>query len=80
VPGGFTEASHFTAMMADRFPKLRPSGNPAEVWTQALAATAGQVGVIGLLSAPGYMEDHQVVAYLAARLRECGAGAADPVD
>jgi hypothetical protein len=72
VPGGFTEASHFTAMMAELFPNLRPSGNPAEIWSSALAAAAGPSGVVALLSAPGYMEDHQVVAYLAARLRERG--------
>jgi len=72
VPGGFTEASHFTAMIADHFPNLRPAGNPTESWTAALAAAAGQSGVVALLSAPGYMEDHQVIAFLGARLRERG--------
>jgi hypothetical protein len=72
VPGGFTEASHFTAMMAKQFPKLRPAGNPADVWADALTAAAQPTGVVALLSAPGYMEDHQVIAFLAARLRERG--------
>src|SRR5579872_5510173 len=72
VPGGFCEASHFTAMMAEHFPGLRPAGNPADVWSNALAAAAGPSGVVALLSAPGYMEDHQVIAFLAARLRERG--------
>lgn len=72
VPGGFTEASHFTAMMAKYFPKLRPAGNPGDVWADALASAVGTGGRIALLSAPTYMEDHQVVAYLAARLRERG--------
>ncbi len=72
VPGGFTEASHFTAMMAEHFPNLRPSGNPAQIWTDALVSAAGQSGVVALLSAPGYMEDHQVIAFLAVRLRERG--------
>ena len=72
VPGGFTEASHFTAMMAESFPHLRPSGNPAEIWSKALASSAGPSGVVALLSAPGYMEDHQVIAFLAARLRQVG--------
>ena len=75
VPGGFTEASHFTPMMAELFPRLRPSGNPADDWIAALAAAAGPSGVVALLSAPGYMEDHQVIAFLAARLRERGCGA-----
>jgi glutathionylspermidine synthase len=68
VPGGFTEASHFTEMMAEHYPGLRPAGNPANVWCDALA----RAGVIALLSAPGYMEDHQVIAYLASKLRERG--------
>lgn len=80
VPGGFSEASHFTEMMARCFPDLRPAGNPGEVWSSALAATAGPLGVVVLLSAPGFMEDHQVIAFLARRLREhrCAAYLAKP--
>jgi hypothetical protein len=59
-------------MMAKHFPKLRPAGNPGELWADALAAAAQPGGVIALLSAPAYMEDHQVVAFLVARLRERG--------
>ncbi len=72
VPGGFSEASSFTRMMADGYPNLRPSGDPAASWSMALAAAAGASGTVALLSAPGYMEDHQVIAFLAARLRERG--------
>jgi glutathionylspermidine synthase len=72
VPGGFSEASYFTEMMARHFPDLRPAGNPADIWTNALATTAGPSGVVALLSAPGYMEDHEVVAFLARRLCEQG--------
>jgi hypothetical protein len=75
VPGGFSEASYFTALMAQYFPGLRASGNAGKAWSDALAAAAGTSGVIGLLSAPGYMEDHQVIAFLAARLRERGCRA-----
>jgi hypothetical protein len=80
VPGGFTEASHFTSMMAEHFPDLRAAGDPAATWTDALATTAGCGGTVALLSAPGFMEDHQVVAFLAAKLRDCGrrAGLAKP--
>jgi glutathionylspermidine synthase len=75
VPGGFTEASYFTAMMAEYFPNLRTAGNPAAEWASALAAAAGQGGVVALLSAPGCMEDHQVIAFLAAELRTRGCRA-----
>lgn len=72
VPGGFSEASHFTALMAEHFPQLTMAGNPGEAWGDALAAAAGQRGVVALLSATGYMEDHQVISFLAARLRQRG--------
>src|SRR5262249_35024700 len=72
VPGGFTEASFFTALMAEHFPRLRAPGSPGDTWARALSAGAGPAGVVGLLSAPGYMEDHQVIAFLAAKLRENG--------
>jgi hypothetical protein len=75
VPGGFTEASCFTSMVAEHFPHLRSAGCPADAWAGALALAAGRAGVVGLLSAPGYMEDHQVVAYLATRLRASGCDA-----
>lgn len=75
VPGGFSEASHFTAMMAEHFPALRMAGNPAEDWANTLACAAGENGAVALLCAPGYMEDHQVIAFLAERLRERGCRA-----
>jgi hypothetical protein len=70
VPSGFSEASHFTAMMAERFPHLRMPGNPGDAWGDAVAAAAGPHGAVALVSAAGYMEDHQVISFLAARLRE----------
>src|SRR5437667_5731039 len=72
VPGGFTEASYFNQMMAAHFPNLRAAGNPAEAWSNAVAGAASSRNAVALLSAPGYMEDQQVVAFLAARLRERG--------
>lgn len=72
VPGGFTEGSFFTKLVAEHFPSFEPAGDPAAAWSQALAEAAGAGGSIALLSAPGFMEDHQVVAFLAARLRERG--------
>jgi glutathionylspermidine synthase len=80
VPGGFTEASFFTGLMAERFPELRPAGDPAASWADAIARAAGAGGTVGLLSAPGFMEDHQVVSYLARllRRRSCDAHLAGP--
>jgi len=75
VPGGFSEASHFTNLVAEHFPSLKPAGNPASDWSRALTATSGEGGTIALLSAPGFMEDHQVIAYLASQLRERGCQA-----
>lgn len=72
VPGGFSEGSFFTAMMAEHFADLRPAGNPGALWADAVCAVAGQGGAVALLSATGYMEDHQVNSFLAARLRERG--------
>lgn len=72
VPGGFTEASHFTGLMAEHYPRLKPAGNPAETWSDALAATAGAGGQVALLSAPGLLSDHQVIAFLASALRARG--------
>jgi hypothetical protein len=79
VPGGFTESSAFTAMVAARFPHLRPAGDPAAAWADVLAR-AGREAT--LLSAPGYMEDFQVVSYLASMLRArgCEARLAGPRD
>ncbi len=72
VPGGFSEASYFTSSMAEHYPGLKPAENPADRWADALAVAAGRNGVIALLSAPGYMEDQQVVAFLASQLRQRG--------
>lgn len=72
VPGGFTEASFFTGLIAQHFPDARPTGNPIERWADAIAAIGGNGGKVGLLTAPGFMEDHQIVAYLAGHLRARG--------
>ncbi len=93
VPGGFTEASHFTQLVAKHFPNLEPAGDPAAAWCDALTCSRGsklrsedpgsgeaQNSKIALVSAPGYMEDHQVIAFLARQLRErdCNAFLARP--
>lgn len=73
VPGGYCEASHLTTAMAEHYPSLAPPGDPSAAWCALLAAAVRNVRpVVALLSAPGYLEDYQIVAFLAARLRECG--------
>lgn len=75
VPGGFSEGSFFTSIMAEHFTDLEPAGNPAQSWCDALASALGGRSTIALLSASGYMEDHQVNSFLATQLRERGCSA-----
>jgi glutathionylspermidine synthase len=72
VPGGFTEGSFFTELIAANVGGARPAAVPITPWADAIARAAGQRGRVGLLSAPGFMEDHQIVAYLAEQLRARG--------
>jgi len=72
VPGGFTEASSFTQAMAQHEPSAEMAGNPATRWVDMMEGLVGRGGVVALLVASGYMEDHQVVAYLGERLRRRG--------
>jgi Glutathionylspermidine synthase preATP-grasp len=72
VPGGYTEASSFAALMAEHVPGAAPAGDPAARLADALAAAADCIGRIALVAAPGYMEDQQVIAYVAALLRRRG--------
>jgi glutathionylspermidine synthase len=80
VPGGFTEASHFTALVAAHYPDFRIAGNPGDAWADALAGAIDRRGTVALLSAPGLMEDLQVVSFLAHRLsaREINAQLVTP--
>jgi glutathionylspermidine synthase len=72
VPGGFTEASSFTQMMAVHYAEAAPAGNPLEAWVESIVRAAGENSTIALLTAPGFMEDLQIMAYLAGHLRERG--------
>ncbi len=75
VPGGYTESSFFTGLMAEHFPGCVPAGDPAESFVSALATCVGPRGRVALLSAPGYLEDHQILVFLAARLESRGVSA-----
>jgi glutathionylspermidine synthase len=73
VPGGYAEASAFPALMA-RHCGLEPVGDPARAWAGAIARAARERDV-ALLSAAGFMEDAQVIHYLASQLRTLGVRA-----
>jgi hypothetical protein len=72
VPGGFTEATALARLMAAEVAGARPAGDPTAALVDALVRRVGDGGAVALTSAPGHMEDHQVVAHLAARLRARG--------
>jgi len=76
VPGGYTEASIFPVLMAAHADGAVPAGNPTTVLCDALVRRAQENGRVALLTAPGYTEDQQVVAHLAAALRARGTSAA----
>jgi hypothetical protein len=75
VPGGYTEASSFAALMAEQFPGLAPASDPAARLADTLAAAAGPAGRIVLLAAAGYMEDLQIASFFADLLRIRGLSA-----
>jgi len=72
VPGGYTEASRYTQLMADALADAKPADDPTARLCAVLAQAAGEHGRIALLAAPGYTEDQQVVAHLADALRAHG--------
>jgi glutathionylspermidine synthase len=72
VPGGYTEASSFTYLMAEQFPGISSAGSPANSWADRMAGTIGETAQVALLFATGYMEDQQVISFLASLLRQRG--------
>jgi glutathionylspermidine synthase len=72
VPGGYTESSLFPRLMADHCPGTQPAGDPAQALADAIVATGGSSGYVGLLAATGHMEDQQVIAFLAGLLHRRG--------
>jgi hypothetical protein len=69
VPGGYTEASRFTEMMRQCFPNTLTTGDPASEFAGATLAAIGKNGRVALLSAPGFLEDQQITAFLSAELQ-----------
>jgi glutathionylspermidine synthase len=72
VPGGYAEASVFPKLVADCVPSAKPAGNPAAQWANAMTSTVAESGTVALLSAVGFLEDQQVIAFLAIHLQQRG--------
>ena len=72
VPGGFTESSFFTELIAEHVNAASPVENFAASWANAIANVGGPNDVIVLLAAPGYMEDQQIICYMSRLLRARG--------
>jgi hypothetical protein len=72
VPGGYTEASSFPRLMAEHYPGCRPAGDPLTALVNAIHERYARPGRIGLLAAPGFMEDQQIVACIANAFRRRG--------
>jgi len=72
VPGGYAESSHFPRLMSEHWPSFRPTGDPVAALLDALESRLNGRGRAGLLAAPRYMEDQQVIACLADALRRRG--------
>jgi glutathionylspermidine synthase len=72
VPGGFTESSRFAELVADHTDAGTVTGDAGQAWIEALASAVPREAAVALLSAPGWLEDTQVVVHLAARIRACG--------
>lgn len=68
VPGGLAEASLLPRFFG------RPFGDPSAAWVERVFKISNG-GSIALLSAPGYLEDHQVVSWLLRELTRSGAQA-----
>jgi glutathionylspermidine synthase len=75
VPGGYAEASEFPRLMAELLADAAPAGHPGDELARAILDPIGETARVALVSAPGYLEDLQVTAYLADRLRRLGAEA-----
>jgi glutathionylspermidine synthase len=70
--GGFIEASGVTRLMAECYPHCRVAGDPAGRLSALVHGLVGTDAKVGLMHLTVYIEDRQVMLYLAKRLEECG--------
>lgn len=72
VPGGYTESSLLPKHVQRLLGEHAVVGDPANWLADALARSARNCGCAALVAAPGYIEDQQIVAYVASLLRARG--------
>jgi glutathionylspermidine synthase len=70
VPGGFCEASELPKLMAAECPGVITAGDPGAAWADSISKATDSRKPVALLCAPGFLEDRQVLAYLAKLLRQ----------
>lgn len=73
VPGGLNEASGIPGLVAPHYPGAVTAGDPAEAYVEALLAGRAPGARVALIHATAYTDDHQMMAYLARKLRDRGA-------
>jgi glutathionylspermidine synthase len=73
VPGGLNEASGFPGLMAPHYPGVELPNDPVDGYIDTLLGDRSPGTRIALLHATAYSDDHQMMAYLARRLRSRGA-------
>ena len=71
VPGGFVEASVLPELFRAYYPQAITPSDPLKVWGGMMASELRE-GQVGLLYAPGFLEDYQVVLALARELASRG--------
>lgn len=72
VPGGFNEATGFTRLMAQHYPRATPAGDPIQALVEAIESTAGSEATVALVHATAFSDDRQVMVYLARALEGRG--------
>lgn len=72
VPGGYIESAGFTHLMARQYPTTTTPGDPAQTLAQAIGEAIGGAGLVALIHATAYVDDRQLMLYLAQALERAG--------
>lgn len=73
VPGGFIEASAFTQLVAEHYPGTQPAGDPAQAYVNAIQRCVANHDLgVAFVHATSYVDDRQVMIYLARLLAQRG--------
>src|ERR1700746_1893284 len=72
VPGGYTEGSRVAELMCGVSNDVQSAGDPGAQWANAMLSGLEPSANVALLSAPGFLEDQQITAFLAFLLHQGG--------